>query len=58
MDMLEKLIFASVDHSPHCTQLHNIMNEIELTLKEHIPVENYVVVDGEIIDVPEAAIGI
>ena len=53
---LEKLVFASVDRSPHCTQMHYIMHEIERTLKEHIPVENYVVIDGEIIAVPESAI--
>ncbi len=53
---LEKLIFASVDRSPHCTQMHYIMHEIERTLKEHVPVENYVVSEGEIIAVPETAI--
>ncbi len=53
---LEKLIFASVDRSPHCTQMHYITHEIERTLKEHVPVENYVVSDGEIIAVPETAI--
>lgn len=53
---LEKLIFASVDRSPHCTQMHYIMHEIERTLKEHVPVENYVVSDGEIVAFPEAAI--
>lgn len=53
---LDKLIFASVDRSPHCTQMHYIMHEIERTLKEHVPVENYVISDGEIISVPEAAI--
>lgn len=53
---LEKLVFASVDRSPHCTQMHYIMHEIERTLKEHVPVEHCVVVDGEIIPVPESAI--
>ena len=53
---LEKLVFASVDRSQHCTQMHYIMHEIERTLKEHVPVENFVVVDGEIIAVPDAAI--
>ena len=53
---LEKLVFASVDRSPHCTQMHYIMHEIERTLKEHVPVENYVVVKGEIIPVSEKAI--
>ena len=53
---LESLIFASVDRSPHCTQMHYIMHEIERTMKEHVPVENYVVSDGEIVAVSEAAI--
>ena len=53
---LKGLIFASVDRSPHCTQMHYIMHEIERTLKEHVPVEHYVVSDGELIAVSEAAI--
>ena len=53
---LEKLVFASVDRSPHCTQMHYIMHEIERTLKEHVPVESYVVVNGGVVAVPAAAI--
>ena len=53
---LEKLSFASVDRSPHCTQLHYIKHEIERTLKEHVPVESYVVSEGELVEVPDAAI--
>ena len=53
---LERLSFASVDRSPHCTQLHYIKHEIERTLKEHVPVESCVVVNGEILEVPDAAI--
>ena len=53
---LEKLAFASVDRSPHCTQMHYIKHEIERTLPEHIPVEDYVVSDGRIVRVPDAAI--
>ena len=53
---LERLCFASVDRSPHCTQLHYIKHEIERTLKEHVPVESCVVVNNEIIKVPDAAI--
>lgn len=53
---LKKLTFASVDRSPHCTQMHYIMHEIERTMKEHVPVENYVVAEGELITVPESAI--
>ena len=53
---LEKLTFASVDRSPHCTQMHYIMHEIERTLKQHVPVEHYVIAEGKIVSVPEAAI--
>ena len=53
---LEKLVFASVDRSPHCTQMHYITHEIERTLKEHVPVESYVVVNGGVVAVPAAAI--
>ena len=53
---VEKLVFASVDRPPHCTQMHYIMHEIERTVKEHVPVEHYVVTDGEIIAVSESAI--
>lgn len=53
---LEKLVFASVDRSPHCTQMHYIMHEIERTLPKHVPVESYVVDKGEIVRVSDRAI--
>ena len=53
---LEKLAFATVDRSPHCTQMHYIRHEIERTLLEHVPVESYVVSDGKIVAVPERAV--
>ena len=53
---LEKLVFASVDRSPHCTQMHYMMHEIERTLKAHVPTESYVVSEGRVVRVPEAAV--
>ena len=53
---LEKLTLASVDRSPHCTQLHYIPHEIERTLKEHVPVESYVVAEGRLVPVPYEAV--
>jgi len=53
---LEKLSFVTVDRSPHCTQMHYIIHEIERTLKEHIPVKSFVVVDGKLIRVTENAV--
>ena len=51
-----RLIFASVDRSPHCTQLHYIKHEIERTMELTIPVESYVVPDTEPVFVPDEAI--
>ena len=53
---LERLTFASVDRSPHCTQLHYIKHEIERLLPEHVPVEDCVVSEGRNVPVPDAAI--
>ena len=53
---VEEMVFASVDRSPHCTQMHYIRHEIERTLPEKAPVKNYVVSDSNIVFVPEEAI--
>lgn len=53
---LERLTLASVDRSPHCTQLHYIAHEIERTLPEHAPIESFVVSDGDLVAVPDRAI--
>ena len=50
------LTFASVDRSPHCTQLHYIKHELERTMTLDIPVENYVAANGRLIQVSDAAI--
>ena len=52
---LTKLTFASVDRSPHCTQMHYIKHEIERTLPEHVPAESYVVSEGRLVAVPDEA---
>ena len=51
-----RMIFASVDRSPHCTQMHYIRHEIERTMKEHIPMESYVLTEGKVIPVSETAV--
>ena len=51
-----RLFFASVDRSPHCTQLHYIRHEIERVLPEHIPMESFVLEDGAMLPIPEAAV--
>lgn len=53
---MTRLVLASVDRSPHCTQMHYIKHEIERTLPNHVPVEDCVVSGGRIVSVPDAAI--
>ena len=53
---VERLTLASVDRSPHCTQLHYIRHEIERTLPEHAPMADCVVSGGRIVAVPDVAI--
>ena len=56
MGRMTRLVLASVDRSPHCTQMHYIKHEIERTLPNHVPVEDCVVSGGRIVPVPDAAI--
>lgn len=43
--LVDRILFATVDRSPHCTQMHYMQHEIERVLPEHIPMVSYVVVD-------------
>ena len=46
---IKKIIFASVDKSPHCIQLHYIQDEIRKVMDiKNIVIENYVVADNEL----------
>lgn len=51
-----KVIYATVDRSPHCTQLHYIDHEIRRMMPLAIETEHYVVYQGQTIAVPDEAI--
>ena len=53
---IQRLVFASVDRSPHCVQLHYIKHEIQRTMEIRIPVEQYVAVGDSCVKVSEAAV--
>lgn len=53
---VERMVIATVDRSPHCTQMHWIRHEIERTLPGPAPIESVVVTEGAIVPVPERAI--
>ena len=49
---IKKIVFASVDKSPHCIQLHYIQDELRKMMDlEKITIENYVVVNNNLIKI-------
>ena len=55
---IEKVCFASVNRSPHCTQLHYIKHEIERMIpKENLPpISDVIVKDGEVVLIDDTVI--
>lgn len=50
---IEKLVFATVDKSPHCVQLHYVIKELENAIDiSNIEITNYVAVDNKLIEIP------
>lgn len=46
---IHKIIFATVDKSPHCIQMHYIQDELKKMMNiDNIDIKNYVVVDNEL----------
>ena len=52
---IKKIVFASVDKSPHCIQLHYIQDEIR-KLGFELSFENYVVVNNALIKISKETI--
>ncbi len=49
---IKRIIFASVDRSPHCIQLHYIQDELQKMMDlTNVKIENYVVVDNELLPI-------
>jgi hypothetical protein len=56
---LNRIIFATVDKSPHCVQLHYIMKEIEKAIDlGGVKVLNYVAVDNKLVEIPNEIISL
>lgn len=50
---IKKIIFATVDKSPHCVQLHYVIKELENAMDiSGIEIINYVAVDNKLIEIP------
>ncbi len=51
-DKIKKIVFASVDRSPHCVQLHYMLRELQISVGlQNIEVENYVSVNDKLIKI-------
>lgn len=56
---IKKIIFASVNKSPHCIQLHYIQDELlKLMNLEDVEIENYVAVDNELYPIDKETISL
>lgn len=53
---IDKIVFASVDKSPHCIQLHYIENEIRKAMNLDIDIIHYVAVDNKLIEISKETI--
>ena len=52
-EKIKNLVFATVDKSPHCVQLHYLRKELENAIDiSKIDIVNYVVVNNELIEIP------
>ena len=50
---MKKLIFATVDKSPHCVQLHYVIKELENAIDiSNIEIINYVAVNDKLNEIP------
>lgn len=49
---IKNIIFATVDKSPHCIQVHYIRNELEKMMNlEDINITNYIIIDNELVEI-------
>lgn len=58
-NIIEKILFVSVDRSPHCVQLHYIQEELRKMMGlNNLIIENYVVGGGKLIKISPEAISL
>lgn len=56
---IKKVIFASVDKSPHCIQLHYIQDELlKMMNLDDIEIDNYIAVDNELYQIDKETISL
>lgn len=53
---LKKVIVLTVDGSPHCVQLHYVIDDIQRHFIQEVDIEHYVVEKGEIYKISDVAV--
>ncbi len=53
---VEEVVVLTVDGSPHCVQLHMVVEEVEKVLGRRVNRRHYVVEGGELIEVPRECV--
>ena len=54
---IDKIVFVTVDKSPHCVQLHYIENEVRKAMNiTNISIVHYVAVDNKLIEISSETI--
>ena len=57
-EKIKRLVFATIDKSPHCVQLHYVIKELENAMDiNSIEIKNYVAVDNKLIEILIEIIG-
>lgn len=56
---IKKIIFATVNKSPHCIQVHYIQDELRKMMNlKNVEIVNYVADDGELVEIPRETISL
>ena len=56
---VHNIVFATVDRSPHCIQMHYIQDELRKMMKiDNIKITNYVVVNDELVEITPEVISL
>lgn len=56
---IHKIIFATIDKSPHCIQMHYIQDELKKMMSiDNIEIKNYVVVNNELEEITPETISL
>ena len=58
-EKIKKIVFATVDKSPHCVQLHYVIKELDNAIDiSKVQFVNYVAIDDKLVEIPSDVISL